>query len=292
MIAVVTNIDAEHLGTYGHDMARLKNAFVEFLHHLPFYGAAVLCIDDRNVRDDHAARLQARWSPTASRRGRAGARRSTCAPTATGCASRSCGRAAAPLDVALNLPGVHNVLQRAAPRSRSADELGVAGRRRSPRRSPTSRASAGASQRYGEISPSARRRRGSFTLIDDYGHHPAEMAATLAAARGAFPGRRIVVAFQPHRYTRTRDLFDDFVRVLSSADALLLTEVYAAGEAPIVARRRARAGALRCALGGALEPVFVENVADLPADGPRHGARRRRRHHDGRRFDRPGWRGC
>jgi UDP-N-acetylmuramate--alanine ligase len=115
-------------------------------------------------------------------------------------------------------------------------------------------------QRYGEVSLG---KRGSFTLIDDYGHHPAEMAATLAAARGAFSGRRIVLAFQPHRYTRTRDLFEDFVKVLSSADALLLAEVYAAGEPPIVAADgRALARALRVA--GAVEPVFVEDIADMP----------------------------
>ena len=115
-------------------------------------------------------------------------------------------------------------------------------------------------QRYGEVSlPDG----GSFTLIDDYGHHPVEMAATLAAARGAFPGRRLVLAFQPHRYTRTRDLFEDFVKVLSTVDALLLTEVYPAGEAPIVAADgRALARAVRVA--GKVEPIFVETVAELP----------------------------
>ena len=126
---------------------------------------------------------------------------------------------------------------------------------------------------------------GSFTLIDDYGHHPVEMAATLAAARGAFPGRRLVLAFQPHRYTRTRDCFEDFVKVIGSADAVLLAEVYAAGEAPIVAADgRSLARALRVA--GKVEPVFVDDIARHAADDPGAGARRRRRDLHGRRLDR------
>ena len=164
----------------------------------------------------------------------------------------------APLDVTLNLPGQHNV-QNALAAIAVASELGVAdaaickalaefrgvGRR---------------FQRYGEVATADG---GNFTLIDDYGHHPAEMAATLAAARGAFPGRRLVLAFQPHRYTRTRDLFEDFVRVLSTVDAVVLAEVYAAGEAPIVAADgRSLVRAVRVA--GKVEPVFVESIAQMP----------------------------
>ena len=164
-----------------------------------------------------------------------------------------------PLEVTLNLPGQHNVLNALAAIA-VGTELGVAdaailkalaefrgvGRR---------------FQVYGELEAAGG---GKFTLIDDYGHHPAEMAATLEAVRGAFPGRRVVLAFQPHRYTRTRDLFEDFVRVLSSADALLLSDVYPAGETPIVAADgRSLARALRVA--GKVEPQFVEDIGELPA---------------------------
>src|SRR5438552_5250178 len=257
VIAVVTNIDADHMDTYGQEFPRLKQAFVQFLQNLPFYGAAILCGDDANVRDvlplvskpivtygageDCNVRAEAITHQGARMRFRA---------------QRPGGRA---LEVLLNLPGRHNVLNALAAIA-VADELGVAdaailkalaefhgvGRR---------------FQNYGEVALDGG---GSFTLIDDYGHHPAEMAATLAAARGAFPGRRMVLAFQPHRYTRTRDLFEDFVKVLSSADALLLAEVYAAGEAPIVAADgRSLARALRVA--GKVEPLFVEDIAELPA---------------------------
>jgi len=256
VIAVVTNIDADHMDTYGQEFPRLKQAFVQFLQNLPFYGAAVLCADDPNVRDvlplvskpivtygtsdDCSLRAQAIRHDGTRMRFRA---------------RRPGGRM---LDVLLNLPGQHNVLNALAAIA-VADELGVAdaailkalaefhgvGRR---------------FQNYGEVALDGG---GAFTVIDDYGHHPAEMAATLAAARGAFPGRRLVLAFQPHRFTRTRDLFEDFVRVLSTADALLLAEVYAAGEAPIVAADgRSLARAVRVA--GKVEPLFVEDIAEMP----------------------------
>jgi len=281
ILAVVTNIDADHMETYGHDFSRLKQAFVDFLERLPFYGRAMLCVDDANVRE-----LLARISKPVTTYGFAedaqiravnvrhdGGRMHFTA---------LCRHNSVPvdLDITLNLAGLHNV-QNALAAIAVGLEIGVpeqaivaalaefqgVGRR---------------FQRYGEIllpvnnplpnpppegegtnvtSPASGR--GSFTLIDDYGHHPVEMVATLSAVRGAFPGRRLVLAFQPHRYTRTRDLFEDFVKVLGTVDALLLAEVYAAGEAPIVAADgRALMHALRVA--GQNEAVFVEPIQDMP----------------------------
>ena len=258
VIAVVTNVDADHMETYGHDFARLKQAFVEFLQHLPFYGSAVLCTDDPNVREmmPFVSKPVVRYGLDAAAHVRAenvvaaGGRMKFDLVRTNGTTDR--------LPVELNLAGLHNV-QNALAAVAVASEVGVqdssivkalaefkgVGRR---------------FQRYGDINlPGG----GTATLIDDYGHHPAEMAATIAAVRGAFPGRRLLLAFQPHRYTRTRDCFEDFVRVLSTADALLLAEVYAAGEAPIVAADgRSLARALRVA--GRVEPVFVEDIAAMP----------------------------
>jgi UDP-N-acetylmuramate--alanine ligase len=258
VMAVITNIDADHMETYGHDFARLKQAFIEFTQRLPFYGTAIVCVDDRNVRDimpfiskplttyGFADDAQIRAHDVRAEGGRM---RFT--------VTRQNGVTLPPLDVTLNLPGDHNV-QNALAAIAVATELNVAdhaicdalahftgvGRR---------------FQRLGDV----RVADGSFTLIDDYGHHPVEMSATLAAARGAFPGRRVVLAFQPHRYTRTRDLFEDFARVLSSADAVVLGEVYAAGEQPIVAADgRSLARAVRVA--GRIEPVFVEDIDAMP----------------------------
>jgi UDP-N-acetylmuramate--alanine ligase len=256
VIAVVTNIDADHMETYGHDFGKLTRAFVDFVQRLPFYGVAVLCIDDPNVRavlpevakpvityglaDD--AQLRAVDVANADGRMRFVAR-----------AAR-----APDLPVELAAAGVHNV-QNALAAIAIGREVGVAdgaiakalaefkgvGRR---------------FQRYGNVALGTG---GTFTLIDDYGHHPVEMAATLAAARDSFPGRRVVLAFQPHRFTRTRDLFEDFVRVLSSADALVLADVYSAGESPLVAADgRALARAVRVA--GRVEPVFVESIGEMP----------------------------
>jgi UDP-N-acetylmuramate--alanine ligase len=258
ILAVVTNIDADHMETYGHDFSRLKQAFVDFLERLPFYGRAMLCIDDANVRE-----LLTRITKPVTTYGFAedanirainvrheGGRMHFTA---------LCRHNTVPvdLDITLNLAGTHNVLNAMAAIAVGL-EIGVAeeaivaalaefqgvGRR---------------FQRHGEIAlPNG----GSFTLIDDYGHHPAEMVATLSAVRGAFPGRRLVLAFQPHRYTRTRDLFEDFVKVLGTVDVLLLAEVYAAGEAPIVAANgRALMHALRVA--GQNEAVFVEPIQDM-----------------------------
>jgi len=254
VIAVVTNIDADHMDTYQQDFARLKQAFVQFLQNLPFYGAAVLCADDPNVREVLAqvTKPVLTYGTAAD----ASVRAEAIAHDAGRMRFRAVRQDAKPLEVVLNLPGRHNVLNALAAIT-VATELGIkdqfiqkalaefhgVGRR---------------FQNYGEIAIPT----GRCTLIDDYGHHPAEMAATLEAARGAFPGRRIVLAFQPHRYTRTRDLFEDFVKVLSSVDVLLLAEVYAAGEAPIVAAdARSLARALRVA--GKVEPLFVEDIAAM-----------------------------
>jgi len=258
VISIVTNIDADHMETYGHDFERLKSAFVDFLQRLPFYGVAVLCSDDANVQAimprvnkqivtyGIASEANFRAENIEARDGR----------MHFDCVRVNGGVSRFP--VVLNLPGRHNVLNALAAIA-VANEVGVdddaiqralaefkgVGRR---------------FQRYGEVAlPSG----GSFTLVDDYGHHPAEMAATLAAARGAFPGRRLLLAFQPHRYSRTRDCFEDFVKVLSGVDGLLLAEVYAAGEAPIVAADgRSLARALR--VGGKVEPLFVEDIAAMP----------------------------
>jgi UDP-N-acetylmuramate--alanine ligase len=253
VIAVVTNIDADHMDTYQQDFARLEQAFLQFLQNLPFYGTAVLCTDDPNLR-----KLLAQVTKPVLTYGTsddASVRAEAIAHDGGRMKFRARRQGAKPLDVVLNLPGRHNVLNALAAIAvgtelqvrdesiqKALEEFHGVGRR---------------FQNYGKID-------GRFTLIDDYGHHPAEMAATLEAARGAFPGQRVVLAFQPHRFTRTRDLFEDFVRVLSSVDVLLLAEVYPAGEAPIVAADgRSLARALR--LAGKVEPIFVEDIGEMPA---------------------------
>jgi UDP-N-acetylmuramate--alanine ligase len=272
ILAIVTNIDADHMETYGHDFARLQQAFVDFIEHLPFYGRAMLCVDDQHVRE-----IMPRISKPITTYGFSeGAQiRAVNVRHQDGkmCFTALCRHNSVPLDleITLNLPGMHNVLNSLAAIA-VALEVGVdekaivaalaefegVGRR---------------FQRYGELPVGIaaglndvpqESAQGSFTLIDDYGHHPVEMAATLSAVRGAFPGRRLVLAFQPHRYTRTRDLFEDFVKILGTVDALLLAEVYAAGEAPLVAADgRSLMRALRVA--GHNEAVFVENIQDMPA---------------------------
>ncbi len=261
VIEVITNIDVDHMETYGHDFAKLKQAFIEFTQRLPFYGRVMLCVDDVHVRE---------IMPSISK------------PITTyGFHEEAEVRAVDPqavngymlftvlqegypaMQVRLNQPGMHNV-QNACAAIAIAREIGVDD-------AATQKALeqfhgvARRFTRHGDIAlPTSSKSDASFALVDDYGHHPVEMAATLAAARGAYPGRRLVLVFQPHRYTRTRDLFEDFVKVLSTADALVLAEVYAAGEQPIVAADgRALARAVRVA--GKVEPVFVENIADMPA---------------------------
>ena len=258
VISVVTNIDADHMDTYGHDFEKLKGAFVEFLQQLPFYGMAVVCIDDPNVRAilPHVSKPVMPYGFSEDARIRAtdvvadGGRMHFKVTRINGVTTT--------FDVTLNLPGRHYVLNALAAIA-VASELNVpdvaivkalaefkgVGRR---------------FERYGELPA---RDGGHITLIDDYGHHPVEMKAVIAAARGAFPGRRLVLAFQPHRYTRTRDCFEDFVEVLSSVDALILTEVYPAGEPPIVAADgRSLVRAVRVA--DKIEPRFIESPADLP----------------------------
>ena len=255
-MAVITNIDADHMEAYGHDFERLKRAFVDFAQRLPFYGVAVLCIDDPHLREILPAITKPRvtygLSEDAAIRGIDVANESG--------RMRFIARAANAPDLAveLNLAGVHNVLNALAAIA-IGREAGVA----DPAIAKALAEFRGVGrrfQRHGEIAVDGG---GTYTLIDDYGHHPTEMAATIAAVRGSFPGRRLVLAFQPHRYTRTRDLFEDFVQVLSTVDALVLMDVYPAGEPPIVAADgRALARAVRVA--GKVEPVFVEGPAELP----------------------------
>ena len=261
VMAVVTNIDADHMETYGHDFEKLKAAFVEFLHRMPFYGTAILCTDDAGVRSiaDQLARPVTTYGLQEGAQIRAVDVRAQEGQMHFTVQRRN-GVVLPDLPVVLNLPGLHNVLNALAAIS-VAVELGlddVAVQRALLNFKGVGRRF----QRYGEVNILAKNSMlaGRFTLIDDYGHHPVEMAATLVAARGAFPGRRLVLAFQPHRYTRTRDCFEDFVSVISQgADVVLLSEVYAAGEAPIVAADgRSLSRALRVA--GKIEPVFVDKI--------------------------------
>jgi UDP-N-acetylmuramate--alanine ligase len=252
VIAVVTNIDADHMDTYQQDFAKLKQAFAQFLQNLPFYGSAVLCADDPHLRE---ILLQVtKPVVTYGTAQDASVRAEAIAHDGGRMKFRALRKGSKPLDIVLNLPGRHNVLNALAAIA-VASEIGV--KDESIQKALREFHGVGRRfQNYGEVD-------GKFVLIDDYGHHPAEMEATLEAARGAFPGRRVVLAFQPHRYTRTRDLFEDFVRVLSSVDVLLLAEVYAAGEAPIVAADgRSLARALRVA--GKVEPLFVEDIGQMP----------------------------
>lgn len=260
VIEVITNIDADHMETYGHDFARLKQAFIEFTQRLPFYGRAVLCLDDKNVRE-----IMPFISKPITSYGfheEADVRAIDAKAVGGHMHFTVIQEGYAPMNVSLNQPGMHNV-QNACAAIAIAREIGVAD-------SATQKALSefnGVGRRftrYGEINLPLLEGKpnGSFALVDDYGHHPVEMAATLSAARGAYPDRRLVLVFQPHRYTRTRDLFEDFVKVLSTTDVLVLAEVYAAGEAAIVAADgRALARAVRVA--GKVEPVFVEAIGDM-----------------------------
>jgi UDP-N-acetylmuramate--alanine ligase len=269
VMAVVTNIDADHMDTYGHDFNKLKAAFIEFLHRMPFYGAAILCTDDAAVRSilPEVSRPITSYGFNEEAQVRAVNVR---ADNGRMCftVQRRNGVTLPDLDITLNLAGEHNVLNALAAIA-IAVELNVpdealqkalaefkgVGRR---------------FQRHGEV---AAKNGGEFTLIEDYGHHPVELAATLAAARGAFPGRRLVLAFQPHRYTRTRDCFEDFVEVMGRADVLWLSEIYAAGETPIAAADgRALSRAMRVAGHEAL--VFVDDIqkmAQVIADNAQAG---------------------
>ena len=257
MIAVVTNIDADHLGSYENDLGRLKQGFLDFLHNLPFYGLAVMCSDDANTRE---------LIPTLGRR-----------VASYGFGERSDIRASAverhglrtrfavefkdgrkPLNVEVNLPGVHNVLNSLAAIA-VARELDIPD-------APLKKALAefsGVDRRL-QVQGTVMTDAGLVTFVDDYGHHPTELAATIAAARDAWPGRRLVVCFQPHRYTRTLALLDDFAQVLSNVDALILTNVYSAGETPLAgADGKSLARGVR--VGGSVVPLFIDDLAELPA---------------------------
>ena len=258
MIEVITNIDADHMETYDHSFAKLKQAFIEFTQRLPFYGVAILCVDDANVRE--IMPFISKMIMTYGFHEEADVRAIDAQAVHGHMEFTVVQKDYAPLKVRLNQPGMHNI-QNACAAIAIARELDVkdshiqkalleftgVGRRFT---------------RYGELPLPGDK--GNFALVDDYGHHPVETAATIAAARGAYPGRRLVLAFQPHRYTRTRDLFEDFVKVLSTVDVLVLADVYAAGEQPIpAADGRSLAHALRVV--GKTELIFVENIADMPA---------------------------
>ncbi len=263
VMAIITNIDLDHMDTYGHDVARLKSAFVDFTNRLPFYGSAIVCSDDAHVREiiPFISRPVTSYGIDSEAQVRAINVRSDGMHMCFDVLRQGPGGTLPKLEVRLNLPGRHNVLNALAAIA-VATELGVSdecialaldefkgvGRRFS---------------QVGDFAVPASQGGGTFTVIDDYGHHPVEMAATLEAARGAWPDRRIVLAFQPHRYTRTRDCFEDFVQVLSRADAVLLSEVYAAGEQPLIAADgRALTRAIRVV--GKVEPVFVADIAEMP----------------------------
>ncbi len=254
-LAVITNIDVDHMETYEHSLARLERAFIDFAHRLPFYGALYACIDDEGVQRvlDRISRPLVTYGIESA----ADVHALEVAASPEGMRFRVVRSGHADIPIMLRLKGRHNV-QNALAAVAIAQDLGVADR--VIQQALANFAGVGRRfQSYGERLAGNRR----IHLIDDYGHHPREITATLAAARGAFPGRRIVLAFQPHRYTRTRDLFEDFAEVLASADALVLAEVYPAGEAPIVAADgRALARAVR--LRGRCEPTFVARIEDMP----------------------------
>jgi UDP-N-acetylmuramate--alanine ligase len=262
VMAVVTNIDADHMETYGHDFNNLKKAFLTFLHRMPFYGTAILCTDDEAVRSIVA---DVQCPVTTYGLGEEAQVRAidvrAVGPQMHFTVRRRNGVTLPDMHVKLNLVGMHNVLNALSAIAvavelnipddavvKALSEFRGVGRR---------------FQSYGDVPVPGVRGGGTFSVIEDYGHHPVEMRATLAAARGAFPGRRIVLAFQPHRYTRTRDCFEDFVQVLGNADVVLLSEVYSAGEEPIVAADgRSLARAVRVA--GKVEPQFVGDISGMP----------------------------
>ena len=258
VMAVITNIDTDHMDTYDHSVDKLHQAFIDFVHRLPFYGRAFLCRESEHVR----AILPKINKPFSTYGFTAESDIYASDIVAEGMQMRFTvhlkDMSVRPFEVVLNTPGQHNVLNALASIGIAlacgvnveAIQAGLL-------------AFGGVGRRFQCYEGLKLPQGGSVDLIDDYGHHPVEIAATLAAVRGAYPEQRLVLAFQPHRYTRTRDLFEDFVSVLNQADALLLTEVYPAGEAPIVAAdSKALARAIR--VHGKIEPIYVETVAELP----------------------------
>jgi UDP-N-acetylmuramate--alanine ligase len=258
VMAVVTNIDEDHMETYGHDFEKLKSSFIEFLHRMPFYGAAIVCVDDAGLREilSSLARPIITYGIAAEAQIRAIDVRAINEKMAFNVEFNNSGSKSV-FPVELNLPGLHNVRNALAAIAVALEleiditsiQKALAQFRGVDRRF----------QNYGDIKIVSG---GAFTLIDDYGHHPVEMKATIEAARGAYPGRRLVLAFQPHRYSRTRDCFEDFIKVMSSVDAILITEVYAAGEAKIVgADSRSLCRAIR--LHSKIEPIFVDDIQNM-----------------------------
>ncbi|HLS17534.1 MAG TPA: UDP-N-acetylmuramate--L-alanine ligase [Paenalcaligenes sp.] len=262
VMSVITNIDVDHMDTYGHDLARLKSAFIEFTQRLPFYGSAILCTDDPNVREiiPFVSRPITTYGIDSDAQVRAINVRHQGTKMCFEVQRKSPTGALPELSVCLNLPGRHNVLNALAAIA-VATELGVPDEVIADALDEFT----GVGRRFallGDFKVPAASGGGTFTVVDDYGHHPTEMQATLEAARGAWPDRRLVVVFQPHRYTRTRDCFEDFVQVLSQADAVFITEVFAAGEEPLIAADgRALTRGVRVA--GRVEPVFVPELDQL-----------------------------
>ncbi|VAW56762.1 UDP-N-acetylmuramate--L-alanine ligase [hydrothermal vent metagenome] len=255
MMAVVTNIDADHLETHDGDFERYKHSFVEFLHHLPFYGKAILCLDDPENRQimDKISRPVMTYGIESNADVKA---------TNIKCNGMQCHYDLVlpdnddTINITLNMPGKHNVLNSLAAIS-VAFLLGIESKVMQ-KALQTFDGISRRMQQYGEIETT----KGNVLLVDDYAHHPTEIKATLEAAKNAWHERRIVVVFQPHRYTRTRDLFEDFSKVLAQADALVVTEIYAAGEAHIAgADGRALCAAIRAR--GRVNPVFVADLKDL-----------------------------
>lgn len=263
IIAIITNIDADHMDTYAHDVAKLRGAFVEFSQRLPFYGSAIVCTDDENVRSilPFISCSITTYGFNEEANFRAINVKNNGTRMEFEVLRTYQGKTLPQLHVSLNIPGKHNVLNALAAIA-VGTEVGVADSDIEKALSEFN----GVSRRFtqiGDFEVPEKNGGGKFTVIDDYGHHPVEMEATIAAARGAWPDRRLVFAFQPHRYTRTRDCFEDFVKVLCKTDVLVLAEVYPAGEALIVgADGRALANAISAS--GQVEPVFVEDLNDMP----------------------------
>jgi UDP-N-acetylmuramate--alanine ligase len=256
MLAIVTNIDADHMSTYDGDIEKLKSGFIEFLHNLPFYGLAILCTDDPGVNEILADVGRSSLTYGIDKGADVRAENIRFSGASTTFDVRREGRDEA-IHISLRLPGMHNV-RNALATIAVASELQV-----------SDQAVVAALEKFEGIDRrfqsfgTVRTKNGEVMMVDDYGHHPTEIAATLAAARSGWPGKRVVLAFQPHRYTRTRDLLDDFASVLSDADVLVILEVFAAGEDPIAgADGRAITRAVRTR--GGVEPVFVESLQELP----------------------------
>ena len=261
VMAVVTNIDEDHMETYGHDFEKLKSSFIEFLHRMPFYGAAIVCIDDAAVREivPSLARPVITYGLTEEAQIRAvDVQARNGQMTFTVQLNNEESKSAFPIE--LNLPGLHNIRNALAAIAVALElEIDVVSIQKALAQF---RGVDRRFQNYGDLTFAD----GSvFTLVDDYGHHPVEMKATIEAARGAYPGRRLVLAFQPHRYSRTRDCFEDFIKVMSSVDAILISEVYAAGEAKIVgADSRSLCRAIR--LHSKIEPIFVDDIQNMATE--------------------------